>query len=110
MTRRPDSPSRLCRYLKHDAILDALVTALLFVPPAVVLVINLTLCCPKICTKVPNAPLLAPTMRSVKANGGDDAAGTELRSVNADGDNGNAAEGAGNDGEGTPNRSGGIFE
>ena len=58
------------QYLTHDAILDALVTALLFIPPAVVLVYNLKLCCPKFCAKPPSAPLLAPLLRSVNANGG----------------------------------------
>ena len=58
------------RYLTHNAILDALVTALLFIPPAVVLVINLRLCCPSFCAKRPRAPLLAPLLRSVNANGG----------------------------------------
>ena len=55
------------RYLTHNAILDALVTALLFIPPAVVLVYNLKLCCPKLfCVKFPSAPL-APLLRSVNA-------------------------------------------
>ena len=54
------------QYLTHDAILDALVTALLFIPPAVVLVYNLKLCCPKFCVKFPSAPL-APLLRSVNA-------------------------------------------
>ena len=42
----------------------------LFIPPAVVLVYNLKLCCPGFCAKPPSAPLLAPLLRSVNANGG----------------------------------------